>query len=377
MKIIVWIHTLYTQKWEFDYKPIWYLLEENFKNNYIAIKYSIDWWSKARIYKNWVFSNDFSEIWLIPKNPSFLRYIMEIIYMFFYLIFAKIKYKNIAYLWVDPLSWFSWAILRKFKIIDKFILITPDFTEKRFDNKLLNSAYFFCDKICTYFSNYNYCFSTETIRRKNEIYKNITHKLKHIPWYPPTTLIKEINFQEKEKKSIVFVWWIYWQINFESIFDEIFELYKKDKEITFYVIWDWSHLESIKQYISEKKYMDFIKIMWYLEYDEALKLIAKCQIWLAIYNGDLFFDKYRDSFKVRDYLALNVVPIMTDVVPSTANDLIEFNAWIVIKKDENNLENIILDLFKNIDSYKGWILKLNEKYKGNYNNLINDLKIWE
>lgn len=373
MKLIVWIHTQYTQKWEFDYKPIWYLLEEYFKNSYITIKFSIDWWAKARKYEKGVFEK-YSEIFIIPKNPSIIRYVMEILYMFFYLIFAKIKYKKISYLWIDPLSAFSGAILRKIWIIDRFILITPDFTEKRFDNKILNSAYFFCDKICTKFSDYNYCSSTETIKRKEQIYRGLEKKLKHIPGYPPESIVKKIEVKRKKTNSIVFVGWIYGQINFEKIFDELYILSQEYEGLEFSIVGDGSHLKQCQDYVYAKKY-DFVKILWYCEYEDALKIISESEVGIALYNGDLFFDKYRDSCKVRDYLAFWTIPVMTDVVPSTAGDIKKFNAWVVISVDEiSDLANILKNVLGKKEGFFYGIEKLNQHHKDKYLELIKDLK---
>lgn len=376
MRIIVWIHTLYTQKWEFDYKPIWYLLEESCKNQYTAIKFSIDGWAKTRRYLNWVFA-DFSEISIIPKRPTVLRYIMEVIYMFFYLIFMKFKYWKISYLGIDPLSCFAGAILRKIKIVDKCILITPDYADMRFENKLLNSMYFFCDKICTLWSDYNYCSSTETIKRKKILYKVREDNLKHIPWQPPYSLVKKIQGHktEKIKHNIVFVWWVYGQLDFELIFDQIALLRKDIPDISLSIIWDGSHLPIYEKYLKDKGYVEFIHLLGYLDYEDALVEIQKAEIWLALYNGDLFFDKYRDSCKVRDYLAFDVVPIMTDVVPSTAEDLIKFNAGVVIGKDDvGSLTEILGKILLKKDSFYSWIQQVKGCHQGKYLELINDLK---
>jgi hypothetical protein len=374
MKIIVWIHTLYTQKWEFDYKPIWYLLEKYFPNKYIVLRHCINGWEKSRIYVKWI-KKSFKSIYIIPSRITVLRYLFEFIYNFFYLIYAKIKYRNITYFAIDPLNASAWSFLKKIWIIDNFIFITPDFADTRFENKFLNYFYFFCDKISTKNCDYNYCVSTEIIKRKNIIYKNISNKLKHLPCYPPN----KINSSWTKKQfSLIFIWHLYSQIDFIGLFSEIKKLKIEFPNIILNIVWDWEDLWNYKKYITENNLLNNIKFLWYLEHKKALNLIQESEIWIAIYKGDLFFDKYRDSCKVREYLSLNCIPIITNTVPSICNEIKRFGAWEVIEADNiNNLWKRIRKIFSHKEEYYGNIKKLNNMHKNTHTDLINNLKIWK
>ena len=77
--------------------------------------------------------------------------------------------------------------------------------------------------------------------------------------------------------------------------------------------------------------MDNIKFLGVLSHNDTLKEIAKSEFGIALYNGSLNFDEFRDSCKIREYQSLSCIPITTDVVKSNYEEIRDNDSGIIVQ----------------------------------------------
>jgi hypothetical protein len=221
------------------------------------------------------------------------------------------------------------------------IFITPDFARKRFENKILNQLYFKLDKFATVYADINYCSAQTVIDYKKELYgQALSDKLVHMPNSPAPWLVEPLRGSAKMPYRCVYVGDIGQQLDFKMIFSTLEKLKTEFPEIHLQVIGDGEKKEELEAWVKEQGYTT-IKFLGHVTYENALYQIATAEVGLALYNGKLNFDEFRDSIKVREYQALGTIPIASNSAVASANEIVLYGSGVVIK---NTAEDLLLSL---------------------------------
>lgn len=364
MKKILFIgHSVYNKDGSFydtNNSVTYEFLEHYFKGQYSSIRHSLYKNGESCYYPDGV-NNKSISLPLIGKLIDPLRYILEIIINFIFILVLRPK----VILALDPLSGLSPVIMKKLGLVKKVIFITPDFSEKRFENKLINRIYFDIDKFVTKNCDYNLCNSIYVIKHKQNLYLDIDkNKYFHMPNIPNPWIIDEIKSKKlkKIKNSIIYVGAISSQIDFVNLFKSLYESNNQNYELVF--VGDGDKKNDLEDYVLKNNLKDKIKFLGQLPFREVLEEIAKSEIGIALYNGTLSYDKFRDSCKIREYQALSCIPITTDVVKANVEEIKNLNNGIII--DSSNLSDGINKLLNN-NEYKKEIISNIENNEDLYN----------
>lgn len=338
------------------------------KKDFIFIRHFMNWEKSSEVHiYNWWLKQSESKLFILSRF-SVLRYITEIVSTFFYILLSS--YKNITYIWVDPLNSFTWFLLKFFRRIKKNIFYTPDYSPERFWNKLLNKVYHFIDRTCVFWSDEVWNVSSRIYEIRKNMWladkKNIF--LPNIPWNIPKDFFKN----SKNKFDLVTLWIVSEQLDFIWVFDAIKILREKYPEILFKIIWNWPKETEYKEYVKNIWIEDSVNFLWYLEHKKALEEISKSWVWLALYNWKWGFNYFWDSMKCREYFAFWLVVLTTDT-HSTVMDINENNVWIVSEMKFESYIKALENIFENYEDYSKRSLQLWEKYTNFYLEKIKDL----
>jgi len=298
------------------------------ESGYSTIRHSLYKGGESRIYREGCTDNYYKVLFL-GSLPNVIRYISELVVNFFILLFNRPK----IVIAIDPLSCFIPSLLWKIGYIKKVFFITPDFAEERFENKILNKIYFFIDKFCTFNSSRNIVCAQTVIDYKISMYKAPGKLFFHMPNIPNPWVIDNLKNIKKVVNRIVYVGNISKQVDFYNIFKIFSAIKNKEKNISLHIIGDGDLKNSLVSYVRENDLED-IHFCGQLNYQDTLKEIAESEIGIALYNGSLSYDKFRDSCKIREYQSLLTIPITTLVVKANVDEIKEFNSGVIVNSND-------------------------------------------
>lgn len=372
MTIVIASH--FVRSGEHIYSPLVDNLEIILKNknlNYLVIQHTLNNDFKSRYFLS--NKKQINIMKYVFHNISVIRYITEIFATIFLLLSLWYKKESVLFIWIDPLNTIAGLLFKLYNKKSKVIYYIPDYSPKRFNNRLLNSIYHFLEKTATNKSDQVFCVSEEIYKIKN--YRNNVHIFKN---YPPISLINSISWIniQKNRKDLFIIWLLEDYYLMDEILNALKVIILIDTNIKLHIIWWWTKLQDFKNKVSEYNLINNVIFTWYLDKGSALKYINNLGISLTIYSNSQSYDKYRDSVKIRESIAL-WLPIITTNNHSTSIDLIKNNLWIVIDSNNKNISEKIIEAYnainKNYDFYKENCLKFyNEDYKNEiiFNNIL-------
>lgn len=318
-------------------------LDRYYPNNYSVLRHSLYTGGESRVYKQGT-EGPYWTIPIIGKLPSFLRYVAEVKINLLYLLVRLVRHK-ITLIAIDPLSAFAGVLLKRLGFSVRVIFITPDFARERFQNKVLNRLYFKLDEFCTRYADINYCSAQTVISFKKELYgPKIAGKLEHLPNSPAPWLVEPLRAVAKIPYRCVYVGDIGQQLDFKMIFSCVEQLKAEFPEICLRIIGDGEKRVELEAWVKEQGYTT-IQFLGHKPYGQALAEIATATVGLALYNGQLNFDEFRDSIKVREYQALGVIPIASKTATATANEIALYGSGVVIENTAEDLSETLRTIF--------------------------------
>ncbi len=83
---------------------------------------------------------------------------------------------------------------------------------------------------------------------------------------------------------------------------------------------------------------------------------------MALYKGNLNYDEFRDSCKIREYQALGTIPLTSRVVKANTQEIKKYNSGILINNEED-IKKVLKKVFCN-NKYKKELAN-NSKYNNN------------
>ena len=324
--------------------------------------------SEIYFYKEGVFERK-EKLFVISKI-SVLRYITEVISTV--LFFWKKNICSGVYIGIDPLNALSGVILKRFGKIKKVIFYTPDYSPKRFENKILNEIYHWIDRFCVRHADQVWNVSRRICNIRQQLgleaEKNIL-----LPNVPSNEYKKYLH-NKKDVHTLVTLGIIKDQLDFMGIFDAIKKIKISYPDIILKIIGSGPKEDEYKKYVLENELQQNVIFLGYLDHSDALREISTSGIGLALYNGKWEFNHYGDSVKCREFFSFGL-PVITTDSHSTVDEIQEFEAGIICEIASDAYVEALEKLFKNYDEYSSNAKKLGEKYQNIHANLINNITL--
>lgn len=307
---------------------------------------------------------------------SFLRYILEILFSIVYLVRkygAKKKIK--VYFGVDPLNTVTGIILKKTGVVDKVVFYSSDYTETRFNNKIINFLYQKIDSFCTSNSDEVWSVSTRIVDLRSKMglddKKNI-----FVPNVPSDEYKKYLD-NKKDKMCLVTLGILGKQLDFYGIFKALKTLKIDYPDIKFKIIGSGPEEDNYKKIVKEYDLENIVIFKGQKNHEQALNEISTSGIGLALYNGSWSFNYYGDSMKCREYFCFGL-PVLTTDTHSTVDDIKEYNAGIVTEMTPDDYRKSIIKLLLNYNQYSENSYKISRMYDGvhekNIKRLLSEIK---
>jgi len=236
------------------------------------------------------------------------------------------KGREISFIGVDPMNGLSGVILKKFGKIDKFIYLTPDYTEDRFKNKILNNVYHYIDRLCLKNCDDSWSVSSRIVAKRKE--QGLPDsKNKFVPNSPDISKIKVKNYEGN--RDLVIVSPLTETLDFDSVINIMKSVVGKNGDVRLKIIGTGVKEEDFKKRVGEFKLKENISFLGWRDHDRVIDILSDSFIGFALYSGKSSWNRYGDSMKAREYVACGVPTIISDI-PSTADDVEEYNAGLVV-----------------------------------------------
>lgn len=250
---------------------------------------------------------------------------------------------------VDPGNALAGWLAKKFKLVQSFIFYTPDYTQDRFANKLINFLYHLVDRALVWRADQVWNVSSRIVAVRKAIGIS-DNKNFLVPNSPPFNQMPRREVSAIEKHSLVVVGNFNKTVEYSLLFKVVARLKNNYPDVKLYIIGEGPFFAELKQQVVSGGLAENVLFLGRKEHDEAMEIVSRCAIGFALYTGEYSTNFFGDSKKAREYLAAGLPVIITDV-PSTADDIKRAGAGWVVKIEENEIYQKIKNYFDDEKSY--------------------------
>lgn len=341
------------------------------KVDFSYLRHSIDgkYFTQLLIYRNGILKKTY----VIPSIlfPSVFRYFSDILINLLLITFYFAKEgKKSVFIGVDPLNACSGIVGKKLFLLKKTVFYSVDYTKTRFSNIILNNFYLNLDKFAGINSDQTWNVSKRILDLRKE--DGVDDEKSVLVPNAPSFFHKKQQVRQNEFPTLITLGIIDKQLDFDGLFDAIFMYKKKNGQIKLKIVGNGPQLESLKQKAADIGINKNVEFLGYLDHSEALKQIELSDIGLALYNGKWSFNYYGDSLKCREFFSYNL-PVITTNTHSTALDVIDENAGVVVEVDRYEYVRAIEKIWNEYADFSKSANKLAKKYANTRLSLIDTL----
>lgn len=287
--------------------------------------------------------------WRLPE--PFL-YAKDIVYTVLWCFKSKDPFD--IFFGADPLNALSGIILRKLGKVRKVVYYTIDYTPRRFDNPLFNSAYHLIDKICCYASDVTWVGTYRTIeaRIKKGVAKEKMAKVIVVPDGTHTLTIKKKNILQIRMHTLVYVGFMMEKQGIDLVLDSLPVIKKTIDDIKFILIGKGPYLAEIRKKVGRLGLSDVVEFKGFIEDDSKLQdVLTSCAVAVAPYVEDKnSYTYYSPAGKAVLYLGCGLPVIITDV-PFIAREIQQRRAGIMIHYKKEEFIKAVLTLLRDRKRY--------------------------
>lgn len=273
------------------------------------------------------------------------RYISEIINTIRFLGRDNIP----VFIGINPLNAFAGLLAKRLGKVKKVIFYTADYAYNRFENPFLNIIYHSLDRIAYTYADCVWNVSSR-ITHIREMQNVSTEKNIFVPNTPSIKLMKRYSASKKILNSLVLIANFTPAIDYTLILNVLKKLQKYYPNIHLSFIGTGVRENEIREKVSIMRLQNNVKFFGFQDHEQAMKIIAKHKVGLALYSKQWAWTEFGDSMKARDYLSLGLPVIMNKEI-STSDDIEQYNAGMAINLSEKNLFESIYYLLEDTDTY--------------------------
>lgn len=273
----------------------------------------------------------------------------EFVFNIFYVISKKLFFDVI--ICADPFNTFSGYILKKLKRGKLLIFHSADYSDRRFDNRILNGIYQFFYKLALKKADLVFTVSTRMHQKCQDLLANGNiKKVIYFPNSPEFSKTPKRNKNKKHIRTIVLVGHLIEGLNYEIVLEAIADIKKECPKIQLKIIGQGDGIKVINELKAKLGIEKNVFFLGSLKQDETLKQIAQSDIGLACYTNQAVWNFYRDSMKIREYAACGL-PAIADNTTGTALDAHQ-NRCCLLFDNKESLKSHISSLLNNESYYK-------------------------
>lgn len=338
------------------------------RSNFLFIRNSIDGNLPSMVYeyRNGTLVNE--RRMFVFRKPHVIRYVSEVIAMVFTCM--HVGRPRITFVGVDPLNCTAGILLKKFRRTRKVVYFTVDYTERRFSNTLLNRLYHSLDRWCAQNADAVWNVSTR-IRAVRERMGIPVERNLLVPNVPSDAYRAYLS-NERKRYHLVTLGVLGEQMDYRGMFDAVRLLRVTYPDIRLTVVGSGPKQESLMSYVRDHGLADIITFTGHLSHGEALEVISRSGVGMALYNGAWSFNHFGDSMKCREFFCFGL-PVVTTDTHSTVDEIQQYGAGVVCSMGAQAYHDAIDSIFKDYDRYSRSATALAERYANIHERLLRPL----
>lgn len=242
---------------------------------------------------------------------------------------------------VDPLNALSALIVRTFGRCGKVIYYTVDYAQNRFANRLHNSIYHKIDAFAVKNSDFVWSVSKRILEKRRE--QGVANeKNLYVPNTPSLSIAEHLPLDKVDRFKVMMVVGKTHSPILTKVLDAFSGVKRQFPKVKLVLIGP-QETNDLDKKIKILGLENNVQILGQVEHEELLDILTRGGIGLALYTQDFPWTYYGDSMKAREYLACGLPVVISDIV-STAEDIKENKAGIVVKPRTADIERAIKKL---------------------------------
>ncbi len=220
---------------------------------------------------------------------------------------------------VDPLCFLSAWWLRTIGAADEAVFYCADYAEQRFGSRMVSAIYRGLDRFAARHADAVWGVSRRIVelRERQGIDPARNFLVPNAPLFREDALAAG----EQVRTDLVMIAQLEKGLDLDMLLQGFGMIGQEHAAARLHIIGDGSARDAFEQAIERAALSDRIVVHGYLEHEEAMSVVARCGIGLAFYSDDAPWHPYRDSVKIREYLALGL-PVITSPGHSLAEDVV-------------------------------------------------------
>lgn len=368
-KVVIYSHNGHNSlRGNWDEELVNYLLNHDYCDVlHIRFPFGKDSLKSIRLF---FFINDIYEIkesLINFSQPEIISYFKDLIYGFFYG-FKYLKNTNL-FVGTNNLLILVGLFFKKIGFVKNVAYVVIDYTPIRFSNKLINSLYYFLDKMACYNSDVVWPFNRKMLEGRESDGRIDLHKVnfKEVPFGNNCLSFNDNDYNNYNKNKIVYFGGIIRNKGCELFIPLIKSLLRKglnDFKLEIIGSGDIDYLEreivinGLDNYINVRGRVD--------SQDEINSILLKCGVAIAPYYPEdkNNFSYYADPGKVKIYLSCGLPIVITDV-PPIAKDIVANKAGLIAEYDADDFVDKILKILGNYEFYRNNVIKFGKEFDWN------------
>lgn len=282
-----------------------------------------------------------------PPIFTRLSFLGDLLYCFFILLrFGKID----IFVGVDPLNALAGLILRFIGRTKLVVYFSVDYAISRFRVSILDFVYRMLDIICAKKANevWNVSKRIYEMRKRQNLDES---KIIYVPNSPEFGTFKILPYSKVRKSRIVIVANLTESIPFELIVEALKIVKKRVPDVNLDVIGDGSAYLRFVKLVEQNDMKETVHFLGYMNHKKLEQELGSYTVGLAIYSGKDPWNYYRDSLKIREYLAAGI-PVITDPSHSASEDIRTAVAGEVVSLDAEALASSLIRILNEKELWK-------------------------
>jgi len=296
----------------------------------------------------------------VKNFPLPVKYLSEALLNIGFVLFQKTE-KDCLYIGYNSLNAFGGIILRSLGKVSKVVYYCVDYTPKRFENKPLNLLFHKMDQFCVKHADETWNLNERAMAEARmkyyglDVYKKGYSKQKDVPMGFWKERIGIKNFNEINKKQIVFMGSMLEKQGVQFVIKALPKVLEKIPDVKFLVIGSGAYLPELQKLTKNLNLEDSIEFTGFVEsHKEIERMLVESALSIAIYeegNPETNFTYYTDQGKIKSYLGCGL-PILLSGVPPISKDIESHKCGIIIGNDPKEIAEKIVEIISNGERLK-------------------------
>lgn len=288
--------------------------------------------------------------------PDTICYLKDFFYSLFVVLRKSQRYD--LYVGCGGFNVLPGLFLKLFGRVRKVVFYTIDYCPNRFDNWILNTAYFVIDQICVKYANLTWNLSERIAEGRKHYGGLAAATLEKQRTVPVGVWLDELPASRNEianEKILAFCGHLLESQGLELVLEAIPEIVKRVRGFKFMIIGDGPHravLEQLSANLGLDKRVIFKGAIY--ETREMLNTLATARIGVAPYldsGRKNSYHYYADVTKPKTYFSCGL-PVVITGVPSISRDVKNRKLGLVVNPNKRDLADAVATLMTDDDLYR-------------------------